>query len=152
SLWTGRSPQQRGLLPDCESDWGRVANVVVTNVHRPWESAMVDLPTSASRCQDRFEFGQRQEAGAIVRTLKYLVELVVMAAVITGAPFSPCRSVPAASGASAPPITFSSYYLDMGAWESLGVQPTGILGHNGAMTDVGYANDLVRRESLNGVA
>jgi lysophospholipase L1-like esterase len=87
-----------------------------------------------------------------VRTLKYSVELGVMASVITGALFFGWLSAPRVSGASAPPITFDSYYLDMGASESLGVQPTGIPGHNGAQTDLGYANDLVRRESLEGVA
>jgi lysophospholipase L1-like esterase len=88
----------------------------------------------------------------MVRTLKHSVKRVAMAAVITGAPFLASLGAHAARGASAPPVTFSSYYLDMGASESLGVQPTGIPGHNGAQTNVGYANDLVRRESLKGVA
>jgi lysophospholipase L1-like esterase len=88
----------------------------------------------------------------MVRTLKHSVKLVVTAAVITGTPFLACFGAQSAGGASTPPITFSSYYLDMGASESLGVQPTGIPGHNGAQTNEGYANDLVRRESLKGVA
>jgi hypothetical protein len=57
-----------------------------------------------------------------------------------------------AGGASTTPIRFSSYFLDIGASESLGVQPTGIVGHNAEQTNVGYANDLVVRESLKGVA
>jgi lysophospholipase L1-like esterase len=53
---------------------------------------------------------------------------------------------------SSTPIRFSSYYLDIGASESLGFQPTGVPGHNGAPTNVGYANDLVKREALKGVS
>jgi lysophospholipase L1-like esterase len=50
------------------------------------------------------------------------------------------------------PIKLSGYYLDVGASESLGFQPTGVPGHNGERTDTGYANDLIQREALDGVA
>ncbi len=50
------------------------------------------------------------------------------------------------------PVKLSAYYLDVGASESLGFQPTGIPGHNGERTDTGYANDLIQREALKGVA
>ncbi len=50
------------------------------------------------------------------------------------------------------PIKLSAYYLDVGASESLGFQPTGIPGHNGERTDTGYANDLIQREAFKGVA
>jgi hypothetical protein len=46
----------------------------------------------------------------------------------------------------------TGYYLDIGASESLGFQPTGVIGHNGERTDVGYANDLIQRVALNGIA
>jgi hypothetical protein len=42
------------------------------------------------------------------------------------------------------------FYLDVGASASLGVQPTGITGHNGAFTRWGYGDDLVRLEAARG--
>ncbi|MGA2123237.1 MAG: SGNH/GDSL hydrolase family protein [Acidimicrobiales bacterium] len=86
-----------------------------------------------------------------MRTLKYALTILVVVALATGMFVLGRASAPSPAG-GATPITFSSYYLDIGASESLGVQPTGIPGHNGARTDVGYSNDLVLREALKGVA
>lgn len=58
----------------------------------------------------------------------------------------------AASSSASTPIRLNAFYLDVGASESLGFQPTGIPGHDGERTDTGYANDLVQREALKGVA
>jgi GDSL-like Lipase/Acylhydrolase family len=58
----------------------------------------------------------------------------------------------AASATTSTPIKLSAFYLDIGASESLGFQPTGIPDHNGERTDTGYANDLILREGLKGVA
>jgi hypothetical protein len=76
-------------------------------------------------------------------------------AVIAGAFFAGRQSATIASAASAnasTPTRVSAFYLDMGASESLGFQPTGIPAHNGARTNTGYANDLVYRESFKGVS
>jgi hypothetical protein len=80
---------------------------------------------------------------------------VIALAVIAGAFFVGRTSAPNASAASpkaAPPVTVTAFYLDMGASESLGFQPTGIPAHNGARTNTGYANDLIYRESFKGVS
>ncbi len=92
----------------------------------------------------------------MVRRGKYLVTAFAAVVSITGA-FSLGRaSAPepasAASAVSKIPITFSSYYLDIGASQSLGFQPTGVPHHNGLPTNTGYSNDLIRREALKGVA
>jgi lysophospholipase L1-like esterase len=50
------------------------------------------------------------------------------------------------------PITFSAFYLDVGASASLGFQPTGIKGHNGHSTLDGYGDDLVLMERYQGTA
>jgi hypothetical protein len=93
------------------------------------------------------------KAGAIVRTLKYPLTILVVVALATAMFIWGHVGAPAAAGgATSVPVKFTSYYLDIGASESLGVQPTGIPGHNGEQTDVGYANDLVVREALKGVA
>lgn len=57
-----------------------------------------------------------------------------------------------AASAEAVPVKLTAFYLDFGASESLGFQPTGIPGHNGERTNTGYANDLLLREGLKGVA
>lgn len=61
---------------------------------------------------------------------------------------------PVAPSTAAPkvPITFSSFYLDVGASSSLGFQPTGIKGHNGRSTTVGYADDLALMERYVGTS
>lgn len=46
----------------------------------------------------------------------------------------------------------SLFYLDVGASASLGVQPTGNPAHNGAFTQYGYGDDVVRLEAARGVA
>lgn len=51
-----------------------------------------------------------------------------------------------------PGTTFAAFYLDMGASASLGMQPTGIQGHNGRRTNTGYANDLLYLENLKHVS
>jgi lysophospholipase L1-like esterase len=86
---------------------------------------------------------------------KPLVVIVTFALVI--AAFLVGRtSAPASAGArttTTPTVTtFTAFYLDIGASESLGFQPTGISGHNGQRTNTGYANDLLLREALKGVA
>jgi lysophospholipase L1-like esterase len=50
------------------------------------------------------------------------------------------------------PITFSAFYLDIGASASLGFQPTGIKGHNGHSTNDGYADDLALMERFKGTS
>jgi hypothetical protein len=91
-----------------------------------------------------------------VRRGKLLVGALVVVGGIAGIFTLGRASAPTTAGAassdSATPITFSSSYLDIGASESLGFQPTGVPHHNGAPTDVGYANDLLKREALKGVA
>ena len=57
-----------------------------------------------------------------------------------------------AASAAAVPVKLTAFYLDIGGSESLGFQPTGISGHNGERTNTGYANDLLLREGLKGVA
>jgi lysophospholipase L1-like esterase len=86
-----------------------------------------------------------------VRTLKYSLGALVVLVLATGAFIAGHESTPA-GGASQTPIKFTSYYLVIGASQSLGFQPTGIPGHDGERTDVGYSNDLVVREALKGVA
>lgn len=54
-----------------------------------------------------------------------------------------------ASTTTAPSTT--GFYLVVGASASLGFQPTGIVGHNGARTDRGYANDVLAVERARGV-
>jgi hypothetical protein len=44
------------------------------------------------------------------------------------------------------------FYLDIGASASLGVQPNGVIGHNGAFTKWGYGDDVVRLEAARGVS
>lgn len=91
---------------------------------------------------------------------KVVVTAVVVAAVGAGLYFVGRANAPqpasAASGTTtsstpSPPSTFSAFYLDLGASASLGFQPTGVVHHNGARTNTGYANDLIYRESLRGV-
>lgn len=86
--------------------------------------------------------------------MKYLVRTVVALVVLGGVYLAGRQS----SGADAttttttlPPTSFSAFYLDVGASASLGFQPTGVVHHNGARTNTGYANDLVYREALRGV-
>jgi lysophospholipase L1-like esterase len=91
-----------------------------------------------------------------VRRLKFPLIVVVALAVIAGT-YVLGRSngsspAGAASSATTTPLKLNGYYLDVGASESLGFQPTGIKGHNGERTNVGYANDLIQRVALNGVA
>ncbi len=81
-----------------------------------------------------------------------VVSLVIIAGTYALGRASGSSPAGAASSISTPPIKVSGYYLDVGASESLGFQPTGVPGHNGARTDVGYANDLLRREALNGIS
>jgi lysophospholipase L1-like esterase len=76
---------------------------------------------------------------------------LVVAAFLVGRTSAPA-SVGDRSTTTPTVTTFSAFYLDVGASESLGFQPTGISGHNGQRTNTGYANDLVLREALKGVA
>ncbi|MGC2169642.1 MAG: SGNH/GDSL hydrolase family protein [Acidimicrobiales bacterium] len=94
----------------------------------------------------------------MARKWKYSLTVIVAVALITTAFFFGRNSASTTGSASAAtslsPKTssaFSAFYLDLGASESLGFQPTGIKGHNGARTNTGYANDLIHREAFDGV-
>ncbi len=91
-----------------------------------------------------------------VRRWKLVLVIVAVLAVAAGAYLvghaNGAANAGAASATTSTPIKVRAFYLDMGASESLGFQPTGIPHHNGARTDTGYANDLVLREALKGVA
>lgn len=80
-----------------------------------------------------------------------IVTLAVAAGVVALVRTSGTPSAGAAS-AAAVPVKLTAFYLDIGGSESLGFQPTGISGHNGERTNTGYANDLLLREALKGVA
>jgi hypothetical protein len=80
-----------------------------------------------------------------------IVTLAVAAGVFALVRTSGTPSAGAAS-AAAVPVKLTAFYLDIGGSESLGFQPTGISGHNGERTNTGYANDLLLREGLKGVA
>ncbi len=95
----------------------------------------------------------------MARKWKYSLTVIVAVALITTAFFFG-RNSASTNGGSASAATSlapktstptSVFYLDIGASESLGFQPTGIKGHNGARTNTGYANDLIHREALAGV-
>ncbi|MCU1362932.1 MAG: hypothetical protein JWM55_760 [Acidimicrobiaceae bacterium] len=57
----------------------------------------------------------------------------------------------ASSTTTSTPTKFTGFYIDIGASDSLGFQPTGIANHNGRRTDTGYANELIFLEKLRGV-
>lgn len=59
---------------------------------------------------------------------------------------------PASTSPSPPATAFSAFYLSIGASASLGIQPTGIPGHNSRITTDGYSDDVVDLEKLNGIA
>ena len=54
-------------------------------------------------------------------------------------------------GATTSSTPTSGFYMVVGASASLGFQPTGIVHHNGARTDRGYANDVVAVEHTRGM-
>ncbi|MGH3732032.1 MAG: SGNH/GDSL hydrolase family protein [Acidimicrobiales bacterium] len=91
----------------------------------------------------------------MARRVKFLVTVAVALALVAGAFFLGRARAPSNAGAvprtTPTVIKFTAFYLDVGASESLGFQPTGILGHNGARTNTGYANDLILREALKGI-
>jgi lysophospholipase L1-like esterase len=92
----------------------------------------------------------------VARSTKYPVTVIVTLALIAAAFFIGRSSGPPTASAAPPiasttPVKFTAFYLDIGASESLGFQPTGIVGHNGIRTDTGYSNDVVLREGLKGV-
>jgi hypothetical protein len=84
-------------------------------------------------------------------TVTVIVTLAVVAGVVSLVRTSSTTNAGAAS-AAAVPVKLTAFYLDFGGSESLGFQPTGISGHNGERTNTGYANDLLLREQLRGVA
>lgn len=90
------------------------------------------------------------------RRLKFLLVIVTALVVVMGAYLvghaKGAADAGAASATTPTPIKLRAFYLDVGASESLGFQPTGIPGHNGERTDTGYANDLILREAYKGVA
>jgi lysophospholipase L1-like esterase len=94
----------------------------------------------------------------VARKWKYPLTVIVAVALITTAFFfgrnSASTNGAASAATSLAPQTahsITAFYLDIGASESLGFQPTGIVGHNGARTNTGYANDLIQREAIDGV-
>lgn len=92
----------------------------------------------------------------MARKKKYLLVVALTLALVIAAFLAGRISAPASAdvrSTTTPTVTaFSAFYLDVGASESLGFQPTGISGHNGQRTNVGYANDLILREALKGIA
>jgi lysophospholipase L1-like esterase len=92
----------------------------------------------------------------VARKIKNLLVVIVTVALVIAAFLVGRSNAPASADArttTTPTVTtFSAFYLDMGASESLGFQPTGITGHNGRRTDTGYANDLLLGEALKGIA
>jgi len=90
----------------------------------------------------------------IYRRVRFGVLVALVLAVVTGIIYvDHVSSGPPASAASTPtPVTFSSYYLDVGGSSSLGVEPTGIPHHRSRTTRDGYANDVVQLEGYQGVA
>ena len=92
----------------------------------------------------------------MARKTKRPVVVISTLALVVAAFLVGRTSAPASGGdrsTTTPTVTtFSAFYLDIGASESLGFQPTGIPGHNGQRTNTGYANDLVLREALKGIA
>lgn len=92
----------------------------------------------------------------MARKMKKPLVVIVTFALVIAAFLVGRTSAPASAGArttTTPTVTtFTAFYLDIGASESLGFQPTGISGHNGQRTNTGYANDLLLREALKGVA
>jgi lysophospholipase L1-like esterase len=92
----------------------------------------------------------------VARKMKKPLVVIVTFALVIAAFLVGRTSAPASAGArttTTPTVTtFTAFYLDIGASESLGFQPTGISGHNGQRTNTGYANDLLLREALKGVA
>lgn len=98
----------------------------------------------------------RSDGGIVARSTKYPVTVIVTLALLSAAFLLGRTSAPPNAGAASPsttsPVKLSAFYLDIGASESLGFQPTGIAGHNGVRTDTGYSNDLVLREGLKGVS
>jgi len=85
-------------------------------------------------------------------TATVIVTLAVAAGAFALLRTSATPNAGAASAAAAVPVKLTAFYLDIGGSESLGFQPTGISGHNGERTNTGYANDLLLREALKGVA
>jgi GDSL-like Lipase/Acylhydrolase family len=93
----------------------------------------------------------------VARSTKYPVTVIVTLGLIAAAFFIGRSSGPPSASAAPPiasatPVKFTAFYLDIGASESLGFQPTGIVGHNGERTNTGYANDLISREGFKGVS
>jgi len=93
-------------------------------------------------------------AGAVVTSLAVGVFLTIRT---SDAPPASAASGTTTTTAPTPtptptPVTFSGFYLAVGASSSLGFQPTGIVHHNGRRTPDGYANDLVLLEGYQGVA
>jgi hypothetical protein len=88
------------------------------------------------------------------RRTRLLIFSVVVVVIVAGVLFVDHSGSPqGASAASTPaPVTFSSYYLDIGGSSSLGIEPTGIPHHRSRTTKDGYANDVVQLEAYKGVA
>lgn len=76
--------------------------------------------------------------------------VLVLAAVIVAGVVTWNRRGAGSAGATSATTT-TGFYLSVGASASLGFQPTGIVGHNGARTDTGYVNDVVTMEAKRGV-
>ncbi len=91
------------------------------------------------------------------RRLRSLVFLALVVVLVVGAlHFNRSNAPTQASAASTPttlaPVTFSAYYLVIGASSSDGFEPTGIAHHRSRRTLDGYADDVVQMEGYKGVA
>lgn len=94
------------------------------------------------------------------RDVRYLVASAVVISLAVGVYFiarsynlQPASATSGTAGTTtSTPVTFSGFYLAIGASSSLGFQPTGIAHHNGRRTPDGYANDLVLLEGYQGIS
>jgi len=87
--------------------------------------------------------------GTFVNSIRGATRAIIAAFVlVAGSVLATVTSVAGAAGASTPT---SAFYLDLGASQSVGVQPMAG-SHHGQPTNRGYANDLVSIEAARGIA
>src|SRR5580658_6517445 len=85
---------------------------------------------------------------AVYMTVTIVVILGLFSAYLVGR--SNASQSKTSSTTTSTPTKLTGFYVDIGASDSLGFQPTGIANHNGRRTDTGYANDLLVLEKLKG--
>jgi hypothetical protein len=95
-------------------------------------------------------------AGLVVATVAAVQVANGTQSVAIAARDSTTTSTPVATSTESTTTTTSAgpptFYLVVGASASLGVQPNGVVGHNGGFTTQGYANDVVALEAARGVS